>query len=373
MLTLKVAHLTSVHMRYDTRIFLKECMSLSLGGFETHLVVADGHGDEIKSNVCIHDIGKPKSRLDRVYSISKKVLRKAIELDADVYHLHDPELILIGLKLIKKGKKVIFDAHEDFPKQILTKHYIPISIRKIISESAKYAERILCAKFSGIVGATPHISNKFSSINHNVVNINNYPKIDELTVVDSAQKKNGQICYIGGISEERGIKEVVKATELTSNKVTLALAGKFFSEKLEQDVSQIPGWKNIDFIGFIGRSEIHELLASTQVGLVTLHPTLSYLDSLPIKLFEYMCAGIPVIASDFPLWRDIVLKYNCGLCVDPKDSKAIAEAIDYLIDNPDIAKTMGNSGFNAIQTEFNWFNEEIKLLNFYEKMIGMNK
>lgn len=366
---MKVVHLTSVHQRYDARICLKECMSLS-ENYLTFLVVADGKGDELLKQLNILDVGKFHGRKSRILDGSKAILKKALELNAEIYHIHDPELIFVGLKLKKQGKKVIFDAHEDFPKQILTKHYLPLVLRKIISICAEIGERFLCRKFDGIVGATPFISKKFLEINKNVININNYPKIEELKIIDKPQRILAQVCYIGGISVERGIKEVVTALTLTKNNVRLALAGKFHSVQLEQDIKQEKGWIKTNFIGFVGRKEIQELLSNTQIGLVTLYPTVSYLDSLPVKLFEYMCAGVPVIASDFPLWREIVLKHNCGLCVDPQKPEEIAKAIDYLIDNPQIAEEMGRNGFKAVQTEFNWANEEAKLLKFYESMIG---
>ncbi|MGL3044485.1 glycosyltransferase family 4 protein [Acinetobacter pecorum] len=367
----KIVHLTSVHQRYDARICYKESLSLS-HKYIVSLVVADGKGDEKIDNLSIIDIGKFSGRKNRVLKGSHLLFLKALELDAHIYHIHDPELIFMGLNLKKEGKKVIFDAHEDFPKQILTKPYLPFSLRKVISFFAAFGERILCRKFDGIVGATPFIANKFLKINHNVVNINNYPKIEELQSIErpQSQRVQGQVCYIGGISLERGIKEVVQALTKTKNNVNLKLAGKFHSEELEKDIKQEEGWGKTEFLGFVGRKEIRKLLSTTQIGLVTLHPTVSYLDSLPVKLFEYMCAGIPVIASDFPLWREIVLKHNCGLCVDPQDPTAIAEAIDYLIDHPKEAEQMGKNGFKAIQAEFNWLNEESKLLKFYEGIIG---
>lgn len=366
---MKVVHLTSVHQRYDARICLKECLSLSKD-YKVYLIVADGKGDELKERLTILDVGEFKGRKQRVLGASKAILEKAISLKANVYHLHDPELIFIGLRLQKLGKKVIFDAHEDFPKQILTKPYIPLFLRKFISFFASIFEKRLCSNFDGIVGATPFIAEKFTRINKNVVNINNFPKIEELQVVNSHNREIGQICYIGGISVERGIVEIINALLLTKKKTSLVLAGKFHSQQLELDIKNMKGWDKVNFVGFVDRDGIRNILSNVQIGLVTLHPTISYLDSLPVKLFEYMCAGIPVIASDFPLWKEIVIKYNCGICVNPEDSNEIAKAIDYLMDNPHVANEMGKNGLRAVQTEFNWANEEKKLFDFYEKVLG---
>ncbi|MGI1794785.1 glycosyltransferase [Acinetobacter variabilis] len=365
----KVAHLTSVHQRYDARICYKESLSLSCK-YIVNLVVADGKGDERIDNLSIVDVGKFNGRKSRVLEGTKAIFLKAVELDADIYHIHDPELIFCGLKLKKLGKKVVFDAHEDFPKQILTKRYIPIFIRKVLSNIASWGEKYYCSKFDGIVGATPFIAQKFANINKNVVNINNFPKVEELHTVEKVNRAIGHICYIGGISIERGINEVLDALLLTKQRVALDLAGKFHSQELESSIKTHGGWARTNFLGFVDRNEIKILLAKTQIGLVTLHPTINYLDSLPVKLFEYMCAEIPVIASDFPLWREIVLKHNCGICVDPQNPQEIADAIDYLIANPDIAIEMGRNGFKAIQEEFNWACEEQKLFSFYEKLSG---
>ena len=153
--THKIAHLTSVHTRYDTRIFLKECTSLAAHGYLTSLIVADGQGDEQKNNVNIYDVGASKNRLDRISRAPLRVLKKAIELDADIYHLHDPELIPIGLKLKKLEKTVIFDSHEDVPNQILSKYYLNPFIRRPISELIRRYEIFACSKLDAVIAANP--------------------------------------------------------------------------------------------------------------------------------------------------------------------------------------------------------------------------
>ncbi len=366
----RIAHLTSAHPRDDIRIFLKECRSLALGGYDVHLVVADGLGDAESNGVCIHDVGRLTGRLNRMFRTTRNVFALAKLLKADIYHLHDPELIPIGLKLKKCGKIVIFDAHEDVPKQLLSKPYLNKPALWALSKVFGAFESWACRRFGGVIAATPFIRDKFLAINPNTVDINNFPMQGDLASDVAWGTKQPEVCYVGGIAQIRGIQEVCQAMGLVTSNARLNLCGGFESPVLEQAVRAMPGWQRVHAHGFVSREGVRDVLSRSVAGLVTLHPTINYLDALPVKMFEYMCAGIPVIASDFPLWRDIIAGNNCGLLVDPMKPKAIAEAIDYLVTHPQEAIRMGANGRRAVDEGYNWAVEEQKLLAFYERVLG---
>lgn len=360
---MKVCHISTVHARNDVRIFQKELLSLTKA-YETFFIVADGEGNSEVNDVKIIDIGlRNSSRIKRATEDSNKALKKALELDCDIYHLHDPELLKIGLKLKKHKKKVIFDAHEDLPQQILTKEYIPKTLRKLISVYYSYYESYASKKLDAIVSATPTIESKFSAYGARAISVCNYPIIKQS---ETNYSESNRLVYIGGISESRGILNMLDAIENSDYK--LNLAGKFFNEEIELKAKSHPGWNRINWLGFIDSDEVESILSESSIGLVLLHPYRSYKESLPVKMFEYMNAGLPFIASRFPIWEEISNKHNCGICVNPEDSKEINKAIQQLIQNPDLAKRMGLNGKAAIKSEYNWGVEKDKLLELYKSL-----
>jgi glycosyltransferase involved in cell wall biosynthesis len=359
-----------VHPRNDTRIFIKQCRTLAAHGYEVTLVVADNQGDDSKDGVTIADVGRLPGRFNRIFRSTRRVFDKAVALDAHIYHLHDPELLPIGLKLKRLGKKVIFDSHEDLPQQILDKPYLdPISLR-VLSNLAALYERFACPRLDGIVAATPFIRDKFLSINPQSVDVSNFPLIGELDADIHWHNKREEVCFIGGLDAIRGAREIVRACELLKTPTRLNLAGRFSEAALEASVRAYPGWARVNEHGFLDRSGVRNVLGRSVAGLVTSHPIGNFLQGLPIKMFEYMAAGIPVIASNIPSWREIIEGNGCGVCVDPLDPQAIAAAIDYLVLNPEHARRMGENGKQAVIEKYNWPVQAVKLTDFYRSISG---
>ena len=363
---IKVCILTSVHSPFDIRIFHKEAKSLRRAGYEITLV-APHDKDEIVDGINVLSVPKPSNRIERMTKSIAIIYLKAVKIDADIYHFHDPELIPVGLILKGLRKIVIYDVHEDAPKQNLSKPYLPVTLRKPISSIIAFIENFSARRFSGVAAATPFINRRFLDIGANSVNVSNFPILSEFNPsMNQWEEKEKAVCYVGVIARIRGAFEMVEAIEKTDCR--LILAGNL-EPGIKQKLMRMPGWSQAEPLGYVNRAGVRAVYARSMAGLVLLSPIINYKDALPVKMFEYMSAGIPVIASNFPLWKEIVEGAECGVCVDPQNTNEIAQAIKSIFKNSGEAKRMGENGRRAVEETFNWELEEIKLLRLYSDLL----
>jgi glycosyltransferase involved in cell wall biosynthesis len=370
---MNVCHLTSAHPWNDTRIFHKMCRSLSDAGHEAHLVATRGPvlPGETVNGVRVHLLQEPANRLERMLRTSRKVLAYAQTLKADIYHFHDPEFLPWARSFQRRvGSPVVYDAHEDY-RVHMAKPWIPRALRLIASRGVGYFEDTTVRSLAGVVSATPHIARRFRDHPNSVV-VQNFPRMEECEAVRrEGEREEGLFVYVGGsFSEARGIVEMIQALPLAGPRARLVLAGQWPAGGLRAKCAMFEGWSQVEEVGFLDRSAVARLLARASAGLVVLHGIDNYVHSYPVKLFEYMAASLPVIASDFALWRQIIGDAGCGLMVDPMNHEAIGEAMRRILDNPEEAAAMGMRGREAVIAKYNWRNEAEHLMSYYARLLS---
>jgi len=365
---LHVAHLTSVHEASDIRIFHKECRSLAAAGYQVSLVVANDR-DEMRDGVQIVALGTASSRWSRMFVSPLKVLWKALQLRADVYQFHDPELIPIGMLLRIMGKRVVYDVHEDVPLDLLQKDYLPrryaVPLSKAMAMLQYMADRVL----SGIVVVTPGVAAPF----RHPVMIRNFPLLEEFEEPGPAYQGRPQASvYIGALAPLRGTKEMAAAAAIAGQVGDrhLVLAGLMRDDpELQAQLDRDGDTGPVRYVGVLDRPGVRQLLDSSRMGLfISLPENLNLYTAYPNKVFEYMAAGLPVVVSDFPVLQEIVGGAECGLLVDPTDPEAIAEAMAWLFDHPDEAEEMGERGRKAVFEKYNFAGEAAELDRFYRRL-----
>ncbi|MFC5141946.1 glycosyltransferase family 4 protein [Actinomycetospora rhizophila] len=365
----RVAHLSSAHHWSDTRIFGRLCRTLSRHGYDVTLVAAGDEGRREEDGV--HIVVEPiaSGRAQRLLLAVPRVLAAAFRADADIYHLHDPELIPIIPLLRLRGAQVVYDAHEDLPSQVLDKHYLPLGVRPVLAAVA----RLLCAvadrSAHQIVAATPTIAERFRSERCTVVH--NYPELlEDVDDTVDYDDRDPAIAYVGAVTAVRCATEMVDAMHLADlpEDWRLRLVGPASPANLRDELATRPGWTLVEDHGNVSPRRARELTASARIGLVLFQPTRAHVDALPTKLFEYMAAGLPIVASDFPVWRTIIDGAGCGILVDPMDPSAIAKALTTLARDPAGARAMGQNGRSAVLGHMNWAIEERNLLDAYTRL-----
>ena len=365
---LKIVHVSTAHKPFDTRIFHKQCVSLAEHGYDVALVVAHGRREVVRG-VTIVPIPVETRRLFRMSVMGFRAIQAALHIRPDLLHIHDPELLLWSIMPRLLGKRVLFDMHENTPKAITNKEWLPAFARKPLSILYRRLEHALMAGLP-IIFAENSYPKDYPWVRKYKI-VLNMPISDKLISIRKEKHLNPTAAYLGDISEDRGSLITLQALGMLKQKGLsvrwecigsgdardmTALAQRLKSLCLEEEVH---------LHGYVPPQDAWDIVAKCHLGFALLNPSPNYIESYPTKLFEYMALGLPVIASDFPLYRDIVDKECCGLCVNPYNVHEVADAIERLIKDPQLAKKMGENGRRAVRERYNWDSEREKLVGFY--------
>lgn len=370
----KACVLTTVHQAYDGRIYHKQCKSLVKGGYDVILIAP--RPETIKNDgIKIIPIEKPKKEWKRILQ-SVKIVKTALRTKADIYHFHDPELIPAGV-LIKllSGKPVIFDVHEHYPNAIMSKVYLRKFIKIPIRIIYEVIEKISLQFLSGIIYTTKEIGERYKK--YKSCKIENYPPLSLFKASDLNLKDESLMLYLGGITEIRGIRQLIQGFGLVAKQnpqARLVFVGGFESRRFEQEIYDLVnelGLENhLQFHGKVPYEEIQKYMAAASIGIIPYLPEPNHLVCLPNKLFEYMASGIAVVASDFPHYREVIENSGAGQLIDPTKPESIAEGILKLMENQSQTVLKQQKGKAMFRDVYNWEQEEKKLLKFYKELIS---
>lgn len=367
----KVVHLAYEHAAKDIRIFLKECRTLAADGYDVTYITSSKHdecGVEIADGVKLVKLAVAEKRgICRVKRFLYDVYREAIKQDADVYQIHEYVLIPVANRLIRHGKRVIYDTHENYTIQLSSHLLAPKWVRSIAKLFIASYERHLIRKCVGLICAVPNEYGRLKKLNKHNLLLHNYPLL-----ISSNVKKEDYLsrpkcaCYTGIISNDRGAECMIKGLGTAESR--LLLAGPVTDDYLIT-LQSLENWKNVEYYGTLSRQDMEIKVWNRSVaGVVMFAQTESYMESVPNKLYEYMSAGLPVIASDFPMWRTFFAEHQCGILVEPMNPEALWKAFKVLTNDPEYAFRLGQNGVKAINNELNWNSEAKKLLAFYKNL-----
>ncbi|HLS35013.1 MAG TPA: glycosyltransferase [Bacillota bacterium] len=367
----RVVHMTTVHHPTDPRIYHKQCKSLAKAGFQVYYIAKDDESLEDIENIQHIPVKQYGNRISRMIFGSISAYRKAKKLKADIYHFHDPELMIVGALLKNKHNTVIYDVHEDYVTSILQKDYLPKFLRHIFAKVYTWMEKLFITKME-LSLAEKYYYNLYKRGEL----ILNYPLLNEnfLTKNRKKEKIEPKLLYTGNVTEDRGALFHAEIPAI-HNEVSVHFIGKCPKELSEKMYNQAKGHEeriHIEGIDrFVEKEDIDRKYEEREwlAGIALFPPTDHYMQKELTKFFEYMNAGLPIICSNFPVWQEFIETYECGIAVDPYDHVAIKQAITYLLEHPDKAKQMGEKGRQAVMNELNWQEEAKKLISWYDKIL----
>lgn len=363
----RVVHVSSAHRWTDNRIHLREAASLARHGYDVHLVAIEDESVLPPTGVTVQQVAR-RGRLARMTLGTVVAFGLALRTRAHIVHLHDPELVWTVLPLRALGRTVIFDAHEDLPNQILVKDYLAPRARRLLSRLARIYVW-LASRSNHIVAATDAIAVRFPT--HKVSVVKNYPVLRQADQdIPVLADREPRAVYTGAMTTERGALVMVEsfAVDLMPSGWRLSLAGSISPAELVTRMQESPGWNSVDYVGVVSPIEARDMLHRCRIGLVLSQRNVSYLESLPTKMFEFFAAGMPVIASDFPLWRAMLEEHDCGVLVDEASPEEVARAIRRYADHPALMERHGRNAAKAARDAYSWQSEEATLLRIYREL-----
>jgi len=368
--------MSCLHSCQDVRVAVKQAASLAKI-FDVELHAVGDFKFAKKNGVKLFGLPKYQKLYQRPINWCRLLVR-ALRAKACIYHFHDPELIPLGLILRILGYKVIYDVHEDYADAIMHKTWLPGWSRKLISKAFNFMEKKSAVFFNAVVLAELGYQDSFKNVGTIQEYILNYPlycvnKIERPLV----NREPINLIYVGTISDIRGAVEMIEALHILRSEafnVHLYLVGPINQPSLQVRLDELTKkyclQDHITMTGFIPHTQVYDYYRLADIGLGLLYPVDNHLKSLVTKIFEYMAVSLPMVISDFPHWKQLLLEVQAGVTANPLDPEDIAAQIKYLINHPEIRASMGQAGRQAYEENFNWSTEEKKLLGLYDKLLS---
>jgi glycosyltransferase involved in cell wall biosynthesis len=363
----KVVHVTSAHPWTDNRIYFRECESLAHAGYDVTLIAVESAIDSREAAAAVVRLPR-RGRVRRVLLGSPRAILEALRVRPRVVHLHDPELVWAIPLLRVLGKKVIYDAHEDLPAQVLGKPYLNRATRPVAVWLARGIVG-LASSSHHVIAATDAVARRYPQ--EKVTVVRNYPPLRAVEQEPTAITERPRTAvYVGTIAWSRGLRAMIAACASPSfpqgwrTRIVGAL-----SNELRAAAEDLGGADCVDLVGAVAPPAARDEVLNARVGYVLLQPTPAFLESLPTKMFEYFAAGVPVIASDFPFWRSLIGDEECGVFVDPSDPDAIADAIARYDRDPDLLARHSSNARRLALERYNWTTEAASLLDAYVRVL----
>ena len=356
------------HRPWGNRV-VREAFALAAAGYCVR-VLARADEEQVERGVFFVPGPRAVNRLQGLLQMLS-ILRWALRERADVYHLHNPPMLLVGFGLKLLGKCVVYDTHEDFSRRLLLRQWIPRFLRRPASFAVSRTERVLGRLADATLVTQKQQVRDFGG---RARLLRNAPLIDQtvrervsaLTPVATDERGYFRLLYVGSLTRVRGGMNLLDALDRLNDS---GMASRLWligpdDDGVVDELRRHTAWEYVDYLGLKPQEEAFAYMSLADVGLAVLPDVGDHADALPSKLFEYMAWGLPFVASDFPVWRSFVGE-TAGRWVRPEDPQQLASTLAAMLNDPEATKGFAEGG-RAFIRSFNWDNESQVLLDVYE-------
>lgn len=366
----RVVHLTTVHRAIDPRIFHKQLRTLRTAGYDTHLIAPHKQSETV-SGIEIRSLPHVSGRYRRV-ALQRPIYQAAVNLGADCYHVHDPELIPLAYVLKREtGARIIYDMHEDY------RWHGPVEgrlLRMVEQWGFRWIDHVVLAESSyrAILGEAD-VAATF---------IGNYMRPYDTARPASFRELRSplRLLYTGVVAGSRGLFHMIDLVERLRTahmRARLDLIGVCHLNEERWRAEQIIQQRNLEsnvcrvgWTSYVPASTMSSYYRAADVGLALFDPDPNYVQSMPTKFFEYLHFGLPILCSDFPRWRRFIERHDCGAVVPPGDADAALQVLRCWHNHPDRYRTLSTAA-RAAAPQYRWQIMGERLVRLYDTLLGV--
>ncbi|HUN64175.1 MAG TPA: glycosyltransferase family 4 protein [Candidatus Sulfotelmatobacter sp.] len=373
---LKVCHVSPMERARDERAFSRESLPGLPYGLQPSILGPHSMKEPIE-DVRFIPIPKSRSRAFRIL-LAVRIVHWALQQNADIYHVHSPEMIPAGLVLrLLYRKKVVYDTREDFPSMMLTKTYLPKRLRSPMSKMVARFERLAAQLVDGVITADPGTLRPLARAGKSrKLVFYNFPNLQYFPATAPAAKQF-DLVYRGGLSERAGTFVLLQALQMLCNsgiKVRLLLFGYTDNPQTEQSIKDTLVRYGIQELvtlrGVIPHDEMASTMSLARIAVCPLQKIPKFMNNIPVKVFEAWACGLPVIATDLPPIRPFFARGGLGRLVKPGDPQDLANAIHLLLASPSLIEEYGRRARQLVVERYNAGMEVRKLLRLYGRVLA---
>jgi len=367
-----VVHVTPVRPHFEPRTVFA-CESAVEAGWRVALVAPAEH-DFVRRGVEIHALPRPRGRLDRITRISWLAVRRTLALRPDLVQFHDPEFVLWGILFRLRGIPTVYDVHEDYALAVGVRHWLPRPLRPIAALFMRGLSALARRLYPQVIA-----ERAYASVFPEGIPVLNHARLSELAPLlarpPRAPRDRIRLLYTGQITRARGAAALAAMLDHLPENAEVRLIGRCpepdLARELRQRAARDPRLVlRIEEEDWVPREEIVAAYGEPWTAMVAIFPDSDqYRDTEPTKFFEAMAAGIPIVCSDFPMWKALVEGEGVGFTVPPADAAAAARRVLWLAGHPEEAEAMGRRAQELVRTRYNWETQARRLLELYRRLL----